>query len=217
MTSTLDSSVVSTLREDRVAAVVRGRRIADPVGLAAALAQAGIRCVEFTFTTPGILDVIKRAARAGDAVVGAGTVLTARDAQAAIDSGARFVVSPSVTLEVVQPCVDAGVPFFLGAFTPTEVVAAIAAGSAAVKLFPAGLGGPGHLKSLRGPFPDVDFVPSGGVTPQNAPAFIAAGAPAVFAGSDLVPASAAEYGDLETIAARAAAYRAALADHVITR
>lgn len=209
---TLDGvgAVLLALREDRVAAVVRARVVADAVGLASALAEAGVRCVEFTFTTPGILEVIRAAASGNGAIVGAGTVLRAEEAKAAIDAGARFIVSPGVAPDVVQPCVDAGVPFFLGALTPTEVMAAVAAGSAAVKLFPAGLGGLEYLKSLRGPFPDVDLVPSGGVNPQSAAQFVAAGALAVFAGSDLVPSTAAESGDLASIAARAKDYRIAL-------
>ncbi|MFJ5560767.1 bifunctional 4-hydroxy-2-oxoglutarate aldolase/2-dehydro-3-deoxy-phosphogluconate aldolase [Streptomyces sp. NPDC093250] len=198
------------LATDRLAAVVRGRRVADPAGLATALAAEGVRCVEFTFTIPGVLGVIEAAASASGAVVGAGTVLTAGDAQAAIEAGARFIVSPGLALDVVGPCRAAGVPFFLGAFTPSEVAAAAAAGAAAVKLFPAGLGGPRHLKDLRGPFPDVRFMPSGGVTPDNAADFLAAGAVALFAGSDLVPPAAVEEGDTGLVAERARVYRAAL-------
>ncbi|WP_169950458.1 bifunctional 4-hydroxy-2-oxoglutarate aldolase/2-dehydro-3-deoxy-phosphogluconate aldolase [Microbispora sp. H11081] len=198
------------LAADRVAAVVRGSSVADPAGLAAALAAEGVRCVEFTFTIPGVLDVIASAASAEGAVVGAGTVLTADDARAAIDAGARFIVSPGLALDVVEPCHTAGVPFFLGALTPTEVMTAVRAGSAAVKLFPGGLGGPRYLKDLRGPFPEVGFVPSGGITPDTAPEFLAAGALAVFAGSDLVPRSAVETGDLTAVVKRAEAYRAAL-------
>jgi 2-dehydro-3-deoxyphosphogluconate aldolase/(4S)-4-hydroxy-2-oxoglutarate aldolase len=198
------------LASDRVAAVVRGRRVADPARLAAALAAEGVRCVEFTFTIPGVLDVIAAAASAEGAVVGAGTVLTAADARAAIEAGARFIVAPGLALDIVEPCRAAGIPFFLGALTPTEVMKAVAAGSAAVKLFPAGLGGPRYLKDLRGPYPHVSFVPSGGITPDNAPEFLAAGAIAVFAGSDLVPRSAVEDGDLTAIADRARSYRAAL-------
>jgi 2-dehydro-3-deoxyphosphogluconate aldolase/(4S)-4-hydroxy-2-oxoglutarate aldolase len=198
------------LASDRVAAVVRGRRVADPARLAAALAAEGVRCVEFTFTIPGVLDVIAAAASAEGAVVGAGTVLTADDARAAIEAGARFIVAPGLALDIVEPCRAAGIPFFLGALTPTEVMKAVAAGSAAVKLFPAGLGGPRYLKDLRGPYPQVSFVPSGGITPDNAPEFLAAGAIAVFAGSDLVPRSAVEDGDIAVIADRARSYRAAL-------
>jgi 2-dehydro-3-deoxyphosphogluconate aldolase/(4S)-4-hydroxy-2-oxoglutarate aldolase len=142
--------------------------------------------------------------------VGAGTVLTANDARAAIEAAARFIVAPGLALDVVEPCRAAGIPFFLGAFTPTEVMTAVEMGSAAVKLFPAGLGGPRYLKDLRGPFPDVSFVPSGGVTPDNAPEFLAADAAAIFAGSDLVPRSAVEDGDMTAIADRARTYRAAL-------
>ncbi|MCW2643270.1 MAG: 2-dehydro-3-deoxyphosphogluconate aldolase [Dactylosporangium sp.] len=203
-------SVLQALAVDRIAAVIRGQHVADPSGTAATLAEAGVRCVEFTFTIPGVLDVIAAAAAADGAIIGAGTVFTREQAEAAIDAGARFIVSPGLAQDIVDPCRDAGVPFFFGALTPSEVSAAVAAGSAAVKLFPAGLGGPRYLKDLRGPFPQVPFIPSGGVNPGNAADFLGAGALAVFAGSDLVPGHAVENGDLPELRTRAAHFRSAI-------
>ena len=200
---------VSAIRSDRVVAVVRGQRIADPAGLAATLAQTGVRAVEFTFTIPEALAAIEAAATS-EAIVGAGTVRDVRQARDAVAAGAQFLVSPACVAEVAQVARDAGVPVFLGALTPTEVDAAVKAGTTAVKLFPAGVGGPRYLRDLRGPFPDVDFVPSGGVTQDNAREFLDAGAIAVYAGSGLAPPELVEVGDHEEIARRARAFVAAV-------
>jgi 2-dehydro-3-deoxyphosphogluconate aldolase/(4S)-4-hydroxy-2-oxoglutarate aldolase len=202
------TELVATLREDRIAAVIRGRSVRDPHGLALALASSGISCVEFTLTLPDAFEAIAAARDAEGAVVGAGTVITAADAERAIEAGARFVVSPGVAMDVVAPCREAQIPFVLGASTPSEVMQATAAGSAVVKLFPAGLGGPKYLKDLRGPFPQVMFVPSGGVSVDNVRAFLDAGAVAAFAGSDLVSSAAVENGDFEALLAQAQRYRA---------
>jgi 2-dehydro-3-deoxyphosphogluconate aldolase/(4S)-4-hydroxy-2-oxoglutarate aldolase len=202
--------LLATLRRDRVAAVIRAPRINDPVALTESLVSAGVHCVEFTFTTAGALDAIRAGSAVQGAMVGAGTVLTADQARAAIEAGAQFVVSPGLTLDVVEPCRSAGIPYVLGALTPSEVLAAVRAGTTVVKLFPAGLGGPRYLKDLRGPLPDVDFVPSGGVSVDNAAQFLQAGAIAVFAGSDLVSADAIARGDFAEVAASARAFRAAV-------
>ncbi|MGH9167115.1 MAG: bifunctional 4-hydroxy-2-oxoglutarate aldolase/2-dehydro-3-deoxy-phosphogluconate aldolase [Acidimicrobiia bacterium] len=195
------------IREDRVVAVVRTKQVADPVGLAKTLAEAGIRCVEFTFTIPDVLEAIE-AASSSDALVGAGTVLDAGQASRAIEAGARFVVSPTLEPGLVEAAGD--VPVFLGAFTPTEVMAAHRAGATAVKLFPARLGGPSYLRDLRGPFPGVFFVPSGGIDQSNAREFLEAGAVAVYAGSSLAPAEAVATGDHDEVARRARAFMKAL-------
>jgi 2-dehydro-3-deoxyphosphogluconate aldolase/(4S)-4-hydroxy-2-oxoglutarate aldolase len=201
--------VLDAIRSDRVVAVVRGRRVADPAGLAATLASAGIRAVEFTFTIPTVLEAIEAAAASG-AIAGAGTVRDERQARAALASGAQFLVSPACVPEVAGVAREAGFPVFLGALTPTEVDAAVKAGTTAVKLFPAGIGGPRYLRDLRGPFPDVDFVPSGGVTEDNAREFLDVGAIAVYAGSGLAPPELVEAGDHEEIGRRAHAFVAAV-------
>jgi 2-dehydro-3-deoxyphosphogluconate aldolase/(4S)-4-hydroxy-2-oxoglutarate aldolase len=202
--------VLSAIRADRVVAVVRAERVRDAAGLAAALSSAGIRCVEFTFTTGGTLEAITAAAGVQEAIVGAGTVLDSTQAQDAVEAGARFVVSPASVPELGPACRELGVPLFLGALTPTEITAAHAAGAAAVKLFPAALGGPAYLKHLRGPFPDIAFVPSGGVDEHNARDYIAAGATAVYAGSSLAPPELVEVGEHDEIARRARAFVDAL-------
>lgn len=200
---------MQTLTIDRVAAVVRAQRVPDPVRLADALAGAGIHLVEFTFTIPDVLEVIDTA-RASTATIGAGTVLTAQQAHSAIDAGAEFIVTPSVIPEVAAVCRDRGVPFMLGAYTPGEVLEAQRLSSASVKIFPASTGGPGHIKSLRGPFPNIPLVPSGGVTLSTAAAFLNAGAIAVFAGSDLVSPAMVENEQYDEVLTRAAGYIAAV-------
>jgi 2-dehydro-3-deoxyphosphogluconate aldolase/(4S)-4-hydroxy-2-oxoglutarate aldolase len=196
------------MKADRVVAVIRAERIADPVELAEAVAAAGIRCVEFTVTTPGALEAIA-AASDSRAIVGAGTVVDERQAREAMAAGARFVVSPACVPELVEACREDGIPVFLGGLTPTEIHTAWAAGATAVKLFPAG-DGPRYLQQLRGPFPDIAFVPSGGINEQNAREYLDAGAVAVYAGSSLAPSALVAAGDHEEIARRARAFVASL-------
>jgi len=203
-------SAVEVLRADRLAAVIRADVIPNPRRLCDTLAAAGVRLVEFTFTTSEVLEAIA-AGVGGEAIVGAGTVLTGAQAQAAVDAGAQFVVTPAVLPEVAAVCRARGVPFMLGAFTPSEVLEASELGSSLVKVFPAATGGPGHIKDLRGPFPHLGLVPSGGVTPANARSFLDAGAVALFAGSDLASAALVESERYDEIAVRAEAYRAAIA------
>jgi 2-dehydro-3-deoxyphosphogluconate aldolase/(4S)-4-hydroxy-2-oxoglutarate aldolase len=169
----------------------------------------GIRCVEFTFTVPDVLSVI-RAATEGDAMVGAGTVLEADQARRAIDAGARFVVTPALRVEVVAACIELDVPVMLGAFSPTEVITAVEVGATAVKLFPAMIGGPEYVRDLLGPFPDLSLIPSGGVGPENLRSYLEAGALAVYMGASLAPPEAVESGDLREIARRADRVRTAL-------
>lgn len=182
--------LLDTLRHDRALAVVRAPRIDDPVGLCRALAAGGIRTVEFTFTTPGVEDVIAEAvAGEHDALVGAGTVTDARTAEAAIAAGARFLVTPGLSESAAAVAREADVPILLGALSPTEVMRAVELGAAAVKVFPASLVGPRYLRDLGGPFPGTAFVPSGGLDARNAREWMEAGALAVTAGSSVVSAA----------------------------
>ena len=142
------------------------------MALANALAHSGIRAVELTFTTPGVLDYLSAAA-SSDAVLGSGTVSTADQAKAAIGAGARFLVTPGVRSEVAKAGSDSDIPVIMGALTPTEVLVALDLGAAAVKIFPAGAFGPRYFKDLRGPFPEVALIPSGGVNAGNAAEFLA--------------------------------------------
>lgn len=204
---------IDTLRADRALAIVRADSVPDPTALCAALVAGGIRTVEFTFTTPGVEDVISSAVR-GDsgAVVGAGTVTDARTAEAAIAAGAQFLVTPGIDEGAAGVAREAGIPILLGAFSPTEVMRALQLGAAAVKLFPASVLGPGYAKDLRGPFPNAPLVPSGGLHAGNARDWLKAGALAVTAGSSVVSAVDVETGAWERIAEQARAFSRALTD-----
>ncbi|WP_433598441.1 bifunctional 4-hydroxy-2-oxoglutarate aldolase/2-dehydro-3-deoxy-phosphogluconate aldolase [Nocardia sp. CA-135953] len=199
-------SALDVMRADRVLTVVRAPKIPDPSALADALARSGIRTLELTFTTPGVLDYLRIAATVPDAVVGVGTVLHAGQAAAAIDNGARFLVTPGVRAEVAAVATERDIPVVMGAFTPTEVLTALDLGAAAVKIFPARALGPGYMKDLRGPFPDVALIPSGGVNAGNAAEFLANGAVAVTAGTDVVAPSDVAAGRWSEIASRAASF-----------
>ncbi|MFD9128182.1 bifunctional 4-hydroxy-2-oxoglutarate aldolase/2-dehydro-3-deoxy-phosphogluconate aldolase [Kitasatospora sp. NPDC059571] len=207
-TATAPAALRAALAADPVIAVVRAPRIPDAAALCAALAAGGIAQVELTFTTPGVTDHLAAAAAAGHRV-GAGTVLTADQAERAVAAGAAFLVTPGGRPEVAAVAHAAGVPAVLGALTPTEVATAVDLGAAAVKVFPARAFGPGYLRDLRGPYPDVPLVASGGVHAGNAADFLAHGALAVCAGSDVVPADAVTAGDWARITRLAAAFTAA--------
>ncbi|HEY6739933.1 MAG TPA: bifunctional 4-hydroxy-2-oxoglutarate aldolase/2-dehydro-3-deoxy-phosphogluconate aldolase [Actinopolymorphaceae bacterium] len=169
------------------------------------LVDAGIHAVEFTMTTPKVLDAIRSyAARKPENVaLGAGTVLTADDARKAVDAGATYLISPTVEIEVIEEGARLGVPVIPGAFTPTEILTAWRAGAHMVKVFPSIVGGTAFLKAIRGPLPDIPLVPTGGVEISNARAFLEAGANAVGVGSPLVGNATEPRGSLPALKARA--------------
>ena len=171
--------------------------IAHAVPLARALVAGGIRMLEVTLRTPVALACIEAIAKeVPEAVTGAGTVRSAADAQAAAMAGARFVVSPGYTRAVGKACLDLGLPLLPGVATGSEIMAAQEAGYSALKFFPAQqAGGPAMLKAWQGPFGDVVFCPTGGVTPANAGDFLALSNVACVGGSWLTPADAVASGD----------------------
>ena len=196
-------SALQAMFADRVVCVVRAPVLPSSGALCEALAAGGIRTVELTFTTPNVLEHLADAAGLPGVTVGVGTVLTAADARAALDAGAQFLVTPGVLPEVAAVARDAGVPFLIGALTPTEVLAASALGAAAVKVFPASAFGPRYLRDLHGPYPGLALVPSGGVTAGNARDYLAAGAAAVTAGTGVVPPDVVSAADWSGITRRA--------------
>jgi len=163
--------------------VAIGRRVSATAapGVAEALAAGGVRAFELTLNEPeaSALAAIEAIAKVGAELgmeIGAGTVLSIEAAGRAVDAGATFLVMPHLDPELVAWAAGHGIPAFPGAATPTEILSAWRAGAAAVKLFPASSAGPGFIRELRGPFPDIPILPTGGVTLETAPAFIAAGA-----------------------------------------
>jgi 2-dehydro-3-deoxyphosphogluconate aldolase / (4S)-4-hydroxy-2-oxoglutarate aldolase len=195
-------NALQTILDDRALAVVRAPSISDPAALADAVARGGIRAVELTFTTPGVLELLRVAADSG-AVIGAGTVLTDEQARSAIDAGAQFLVTPGLRPKVAEVAAAHSIPVMMGALTPTEVMDAIDLGAAAVKIFPARALGPAHFKDLLGPLPDARLVPSGGVNASNAAEFLSNGAVAVTAGTDVVPPASVAASNWDDITSRA--------------
>ena len=194
-----DSEVAAAIRRQRLIVVLR--RVAPTerlVELVLSLADAGARIFEVTFDAPtAATDLVAcrealGGTRAGAGLVGAGTIRTAAALDAACDAGADFVVSPLLDRAIVEAALRRGVPVIPGAFTPTEIDAAWRAGATFVKLFPASSVGPGHVRELRGPMPEVELIPTGGIDGSSGPAFLAAGAVAVGIGSAIVNASPAE-------------------------
>ena len=194
--------------------VIRAQSADEAASAIAAIQKGGVSVLEITMTVPGAIDLIREvAARATDALVGAGTVLDPENALACIDAGARFIVSPALNLATISACREAGVAVLPGALTPTEVLTAWNAGADFVKVFPANaLGGPSYLKSLKAPLPQVKLVPTGGVNLQTAKDFIKAGASALGVGADLVDLQALRRGDAELVTERARKFLSLVAE-----
>ena len=167
------------LRRDRVTAIVRTREQATAARCGEAAVRGGFRHIEFTLTTPGALELVTEYARRDDLVVGAGTVITAEEAVAAVRAGARFLVTPILDVAVVATALGLGVPILPGVHTPTEMYQAHRAGATMLKIFPALAGGPAALKAILAPMPFLKLVPTNGVDLANAAAYLEAGAHAV--------------------------------------
>jgi 2-dehydro-3-deoxyphosphogluconate aldolase / (4S)-4-hydroxy-2-oxoglutarate aldolase len=197
----------------RVVAILRAENADRAEAAVEVLLANGIRCLELTLTTKGALEVVERlAATVPEGTdLGVGTVLTADDVDRAVDAGARFVVSPSVVPAVIGAAARHGIASYPGALTPTEIHTAWDAGASAVKLFPGGALGPGYLKAVRAPLPDIPLVPTGGVDVGSVGAWLEAGAVAVGVGGPLIGDALAPDGDLDALGERARAVCAAAA------
>jgi 2-dehydro-3-deoxyphosphogluconate aldolase/(4S)-4-hydroxy-2-oxoglutarate aldolase len=199
-------ALIESLRAARVVPVVRTRSAAHAETAVGWLRDAGLRVFEITMTIPGAVAMIGRLARDPDLLIGAGTVPDAATACACLDAGARFIVAPWVDPALSRPCRECDAVLMLGAQTPTEVRAALAAGADVVKIFPAAsVGGPAHIRALASVLPQVPFCPTGGVELSNVAAYLAAGAAFVGMGGALVDEKRIEAGDRDAIrnAARA--------------
>lgn len=163
------------------------------------LKEAGFRTFEITMTIPNAVSLIEELADDKDLLVGAGTVFTAAEADRVVAAGANYVVSPCVSAEVGAACRRLNVPSLMGTLTPTEVFNALQAGSTAVKVFPASTVGPAHLKALRSVFPNVTFMPTGGVDANTVGDWVKAGASCVGVGGKLVDESIIKAGDKDTV------------------
>ena len=201
---------------ERVIPVLRAKSVAQGRAVVDAMIAGGVTIVEVTMTVPGainLLNELRNQYSPKDLLLGSGTVTTADQAQATIDAGAEFVVSPSLHLDVVRVTKANRKISCPGALTPTEVITAWNAGADYVKIFPcSAVGGASYLKSLLAPFPHLKLIPTGGVTLQTAESFIKAGARALGVGSDLVNLAAVDAGHAETITETARAYLKLIAD-----
>ena len=197
---------LSHLRAVGLIPIVRAPSPEEALRAAEAIIAGGIDIAEITMTVPNAIRVMERVAeKFGEKVLlGAGTILDPESCRAALLAGAEFIVTPSLDVRVVEAAHRYSKACIPGALTPTEVVTAWQAGADMVKIFPAGpVGGAQYIKALRGPFPHIDFVPTGGVNLQTTPEFIKAGAAAVAVGGELVELKALREGKLEVVTANA--------------
>jgi 2-dehydro-3-deoxyphosphogluconate aldolase / (4S)-4-hydroxy-2-oxoglutarate aldolase len=207
------ADVIQRIEDIGIIPVVRAASGDEAIAVAEVIGEGGIPLLEITMTVPGALAVIEQLSkRYGDEVlVGAGTVLDAAAARACIDAGAQFIVSPSLSIPVIDLCKQQEIAVFPGSLTPTEVVTAWQAGADAVKVFPcSAVGGAKYLKALKAPLPQIKLVPTGGVSLSTAKEFIAAGAWALGVGADLVNTKALNTGQRDTIVEAARNYVAAV-------
>ena len=198
-------TALEVVTQARAIPVLRGKSADAMLEVAHVLLEEGFKFLEVTFTVPNALEVMRELGKVSGAIVGAGTVLEIAQYRAAEKAGAKFAVSPGVDVSVLEFAKGRKVPLIPGVFTPSEVMCARAYGFTVQKLFPGELGGIAHLKSLRGPFPDLHFMPTGGVNNANIQDWANAGAIAVGIGSSL-----RGDGDLAGIRARAQELRQVL-------
>jgi len=204
------AAVLTRLQDLGLIPVLRAESIDQAMVVANAIADGGVTTLEVTMTVPGAMQVMRRlAVERPDILVGAGTVLDPETARMCILEGAQFIVSPAINLATIDMCHRYSVAVLPGALTPTEVVTAWQAGADVVKIFPASaMGGAKYLSALKGPLPQVEMVPTGGVSHATAADFLAAGAFALGVGSDLVDTKALAQGRPEVITESARKYLA---------
>ncbi len=205
--------ILKQIREVGLVPVLRAPSADAAIAAAAAIESGGVPVLEITMTVPGAIEVIRAVVKSsqGRVLVGAGTVLDPETARACILAGAEFVVSPSLNLKTIELCRRYAVPVIPGALTPTEIVTAWEAGADVVKVFPcSAVGGAKYLAALKGPLPQIELIPTGGVSLSTAPELLAAGAFALGVGGDLVDLKALNSGNLELITQNARKYVAVL-------
>jgi 2-dehydro-3-deoxyphosphogluconate aldolase/(4S)-4-hydroxy-2-oxoglutarate aldolase len=211
----MSESTSQTIERVGLIPVLRAKNSKQALAVVEAMIAGGVTVVEVTMTVPGAIDVLRelKTNYGSKLLLGSGTVTTAAEAQATINAGAEFVVSPSLHPEVIQTTKTNGKLSIPGALTPTEVITAWRIGADYVKIFPcSAMGGASYLKSLLAPFPLLKLIPTGGVTLETAASFIQAGARALGVGSDLVNLAAVDAGHPETITETARAYLKVLAN-----
>lgn len=199
------SEILQQLIDGGVVAVIRLADAKKLQKVIKAIAKGGVRAIEITMTVPNAVEMIREMARApsADILLGAGTVTDRQTAAKVIEAGAKFVVGPILDLQIIKECHERDTVVIPGCYTPTEIFTAWNAGADIVKIFPATSLGPGFVKDLRGPFPDIRVMPTGGVSIDNVGEWIKAGAVAVGVGSDLLDKKAIEAGQFDALTERA--------------
>jgi len=200
------TEIINRIKEIGIVPVVRAQSADEAMQAVEAIREGGVPVLEITMTVPGAVNVIEQVSKrfGSDVIVGAGTVLDAETARVCILAGAQFIVSPALNLGTIECCHRYSVPVMPGALTPTEVITAWNAGADIVKIFPAGsVGGASYVKNLKGPFPQIDLIPTGGVSLKTAADFIKAGAVALGVGTDLVDTKALREGNAQLVTERA--------------
>jgi 2-dehydro-3-deoxyphosphogluconate aldolase/(4S)-4-hydroxy-2-oxoglutarate aldolase len=202
--------VLAVIREIGLVPVLRAESGGQALALASAIAAGGVTVLEVTMTVPGAIRVMRKLVEEQpEILIGAGTVLDPETARMCILEGAQFVVSPALNIKTIEMCHRYGVAVLPGALTPTEIVTAWEAGADVVKIFPASaLGGAKYLKSVKAPLPQVEMIPTGGVSQATATEFLEAGAFALGVGADLVNPKTIADGHPELITENAAKYLA---------
>jgi 2-dehydro-3-deoxyphosphogluconate aldolase/(4S)-4-hydroxy-2-oxoglutarate aldolase len=203
------SQVLRRIHEVALIPVLRARSAAEAIALADAIAAGGIPILEVTMTVPGAVDVIRQLIQHYEdrLLVGAGTVLDPETARACMLAGAQFIVSPALNLKTIDICRHHDIAVIPGALTPTEVVTAWQAGADVVKIFPcSAVGGAKYLKALKAPLPQIELIPTGGVSLATAADFLSAGAFALGVGADLVDLEAIARGEADKITRNAEQY-----------
>lgn len=200
------------VRELGLLAVIRGPSPELTLKMVEALVAGGVLGIEITYTTPNAAEVVKSLDEEyGDQILlGMGTLTKLEQAAEAQAAGARFIVSPHCEVELAEAMAATGLGVMIGAYTPSEVVQSYRLGSDVVKVFPGSAGGPKYMKALRGPFPDIPMMPTGGVSIDNVADWFAAGAVAVGAGSALCPGAWAKEGRFDDIVERAKTFAQAV-------
>ena len=200
------AEIVKELEELGLVPVVRASSADEALRVIEAIKAGGVNVLEITMTVPGAVRVIEKVADkyGSDVLVGAGTVLDPETARACLLAGAQFIVSPALNLDTIAMCHRYSAPVMPGVLTPTEVITAWSAGADFVKVFPCGaVGGASYIKNLKGPFPQIKMIPTGGVSLKTAQDFIKAGASALGVGTDLVDVKAIREGNAGVVTERA--------------
>ena len=197
-------AVVQAIEACGVVGIIRMKDPAKLPGVVEALAEGGVRTLEITMTVPGAVELMAELSEREDLLIGAGSVLDPETARECITAGAQFIVSPALNLDTIALCHRYSAPIVPGVLTPTEVMTAWSAGVDFVKVFPCGsVGGASYVKNLKGPFPQIKIIPTGGVNLKTAADFIKAGASALGVGTDLVDVKSIREGNPEIVTERA--------------